>query len=121
MEMLKQAIKAVIEQGERSVIDGVCMYRHYNLKCAVGVLITNEHYSEGLEGSSLCFGNKIHKALNESLGYKVSNRELSYIRLIQRAHDDSDGSDFVSEFKERILSYINNELLPKELRELVIQ
>ena len=119
MDILKQSIKAVIKQGERSVTGGLCMYKNYNLKCAIGHLITNEHYSEAIEGRGLAFGNRVYTALTDSLGYEVSQVELAYLRRIQRAHDDSDGSDFVSEFKERIRNYINNELLPKELRELV--
>ena len=119
MDILKQSIEAVIKQGVRSVTDGLCMYKNYNLKCAVGVLITDEHYSEEIEGRGLAFGNKVYKALNASVGYELSEREITYLRHIQRAHDDSDGSDFVSEFKGRILSYINNEVLPEELRELV--
>ena len=119
---VKQSITAVIKQGVRSVnCDGYCRYRSGEVKCAIGHLITDEHYTEGLEGKGLFSGNKVHKALNASLGYELSHREVSYLRRIQSAHDDSDSSDFVSEFKERIRNYIDNGLLPKELRELVIQ
>ena len=127
MGMLKQSITAAIKQGVRSVnCDGYCRYRSGEVKCAIGHLITDEHYTEGLEGKGLFFGNKVHKALNASLGYELSEREVSCLRLIQNAHDhehfrDTDGFNFVSEFKERIRNYIDNELLPKELRELVIQ
>ena len=121
MEILKQSIEAVIKQGVRSVdCDGYCQYRSGEVKCAVGHLIHDQYYmGKGLEGTGLFFGNKVHKALNASLGYEVSDKEIGYLKRIQSAHDDSDSSDFVSEFKERILEDINNEFLPEELRELV--
>ena len=119
MNILKQSITAVIEQGERSAKDRLCLYRHYNLKCAVGHLIADEHYTKAFENKVLNFGNKVHIALNASVGYEVSEREIGYLKRILSAHDDSDGSDFVSDFKERILEDINNEVLPKKLREVV--
>ncbi len=119
MNILKQAIEAVIKQGEKSTSDKeICMYRQGELKCAVGHLITDEHYNRELENCSLHPGNKIHKALNKSLGYELSEQEIRHLKLIQDAHDKS-GSNFVQGFKSRILYHINYFELPAELRELV--
>jgi hypothetical protein len=119
MNILKQSIEATINQGERSVFLGFCQYRHGELKCSIGHLITDEHYSRELEDCSLELGNKIHDALNKSLGYEVDAKEVSQLKKIQGAHDGARGSDFLVDFKNRILINTARGYLPKELRELV--
>ncbi len=119
MNILKQAIEAVINQGEQSASNGICMYRQDELKCAVGHLITDENYNRELEACSLHLGNEIHDALNQSLGYEVSEQEIRQLQNIQVAHDRSEGSSFLEEFKSRIRHRINQGKLPEELRELV--
>jgi hypothetical protein len=118
MNILKQSIEAVIKQGKQSVRSESCRYRHGELKCAVGHLITDEHYTDDLEGESLHFDNEVHKALNKSLGYELSAKEIRYLKYIQQAHDYST-VDFVPLFKSRILNRIDIGSLPEELRELV--
>jgi hypothetical protein len=119
MDILKQSIEAVITQGEQSIKAGTCQYKYDGLKCAVGHLITDEHYSDSLEGASLSAGNKIHDALNKSLGYEVSRQEIGQLRYIQYAHDNSSNLYFVEEFKKNICAFIYNGRLPEELREIV--
>ena len=117
MNILKQSIEAVIKQGEQSNGGYRCRYRQGELKCAVGHLITDEHYNEDLEHISLELGNKVNDALNKSLGYELSKQEIGYLKYIQLAHDDStDISTFVKDFKRGILHRINQGMLPKELR-----
>ena len=120
MNILKQSIEAVIKQGEQSIKEDNCQYRQGELNCAVGHLITDEHYSDFLEGASLSPDNKIHYALNKSLGYELSDKEIVYLKYIQNAHDSStDKTNFVRDFKSEILQHINQGHLPEELRELV--
>jgi hypothetical protein len=40
----------LLTQGERSEEEGVCMYRYNGLMCAVGCVITDEHYNTDIEG-----------------------------------------------------------------------
>ncbi len=120
MNILKQSIEAVIKQGEQSINNnGTCQYRHGELKCAIGHLITDEHYNESLEASMVNIGNKIHKALNKSLGYKLSDKAIDQLEAVQEAHDNVTCNNFVEGFKSRILRHINSGTLPQELRELV--
>jgi hypothetical protein len=120
MNILKQSIEAVIKQGKQSVRSESCRYRHGELKCAVGHLITDEHYTGNLEGDSLAVGNKIHNALNKSLGYELSEQEIDQLKYIQIAHDSSTNkTSFVMNFKSGIRHHINQKQLPEELRELV--
>ena len=120
MNILKQSIEAVIKQGKQSIKEGTCQYRQGKLKCAVGHLITDEYYNEDLEDVSLNIDNKIHYALNKSLGYELSTTEIDYLRYIQKAHDSlTNKTSFVEQFKDNVLNRINERMLPEELRELV--
>ena len=119
MNILKQSIEAVIKQGEQSIRVNVCQYKYGELKCAVGHLITDEHYNCSLEGYALNTDNAVHNALNESLGYEVSKQEISQLQNIQEAHDSAKVSSFLEDFKSGIRQRINEMRLPEELRELV--
>ena len=120
MNILKQSIEAVIKQGKQSNGGYRCRYRQDELKCAVGHLITDEYYSDFLEGASLNIDNKIHYALNKSLGYELSDKEIVYLKYIQNAHDSlTNKTSFVEQFKDNVLNRINERMLPEELRELV--
>lgn len=53
--LFNKAVTAVIEQGEPSLnTDGYCVYRGpNNHKCAVGHLISDEHYNPEMENKIL--------------------------------------------------------------------
>ena len=55
-DMFDRVYRHLTTQLEKSLLvgdDGVCAYRSHNgLRCAVGCLIADEHYSEHLEGGS---------------------------------------------------------------------
>lgn len=73
-------------QKQPSVGDDGCAYRGYcGLKCAVGVLITDEWYNTGLEGHSPLEA-KVQLALEHS-GYPTTPAWLEFYTSIQDAHD----------------------------------
>lgn len=51
-KILKKAVKHLREQADFSMYNGECLYRdrYNNLSCAIGGLITDEHYSDEFEG-----------------------------------------------------------------------
>jgi hypothetical protein len=50
-EIYDFVVDALIAQGEQSMspLTGVCQYRTNGLKCAVGMLISDEDYNSGME------------------------------------------------------------------------
>jgi hypothetical protein len=96
-------MQSMIEQGRPSLnvgINGtlVCAYRGKNgTKCAAGLFIPDELYSENIEGTSL---------LGESV-YKLECFKGKSHRLLlsmQRAHDASseDPNNFIGQFRNRM-------------------
>ena len=61
----------LIRQGERSSdAEDSCKYRHGNLKCAVGCLIKDEHYSPDLEELTINSKN-VMEAVEKSIGREL--------------------------------------------------
>ena len=115
LDILTTAIVLTRKQGEKSESNYGCAYRGAgDLKCAVGCLIKDEHYYEGLETESADSGSII-EVLNASIGRKLSQIEIGYLVLIQEAHDDATKANFKQDFLERITNYINQGELPGEL------
>lgn len=76
----------LLAQGCKSLdMSDECCYRSPNgLKCAAGVLIKDEHYTEGLEGSNTQTP-EVTAALVKS---GVPKEALDLIRMLQAIHDD---------------------------------
>lgn len=92
-EIFDVAYKGLASQGfrqSRSSNIGGCAYRGENgLKCAVGHLIDDANYSEGLEGLAANDSSVLHAA-------RLSNYHADLLEDIQDAHD---GDDFLSSVK----------------------
>ena len=83
---------------------GVCAYRAPNgLKCAVGCLITDEAYSDGLEGKNVK-SDRVLPALIAS-GISTDSTPLHMLTRLQWIHDDT-----ASIHWERELSHLEAEL-----------
>lgn len=77
----KAVCSVVNEQGSTS-----CRYRGENGRmCAVGCLISNEHYTGYLEGMGVMSGPEVRDAVYKSLNYRPVGRaeEEKYERLFQ--------------------------------------
>lgn len=77
----------LLAQGRRAIRPGsknVCMYRAPNGdKCAVGVLIADEHYSEDLEGRPAYHNHDVNYALCKS----GVAEHLFFVSELQAIHD----------------------------------
>lgn len=87
-EIFDTVYKALLEQGESSVNNGVCAYRGPNgTKCAVGHLIPDDLYEPEFEGKNIL---GIHNSILESI-FQVDdiNPYLTFIFDLQQAHDNT--------------------------------
>lgn len=123
VDLVKKSISAVILQGEQSIDrDGDCMYRTCNnkgdtLKCAIGHLISDEHYTIDLENVS-AINEQIISAIEKSVGFPLSKDTAESLRYVQLSHDDAaEGPEFVKSFLE-LLWGRDNESINKALEEL---
>jgi len=90
-----------VEKHPRSVERGKCFYRHPSgdgRRCAAGLFIKDEQYSEELETLSTR-SPRVRRALNES-GVPASPQVCDLLQELQWAHDVSMG-EFVEEAKLR--------------------
>lgn len=88
-----KVVKHLRKQGEQSLDEIVgCVYRGANgLQCAVGCLIPDDKYREGMEGDSV-------SSLVEFTGW--SGKAMSVLEDLQNLHDQTDVSYWEGRFKE---------------------
>lgn len=80
-EIYNTVTEHLLAQGERSIEDGVCVYRNQDgLKCAAGVLIPDHLYDCELEGNSAEYLD-----VWKEIGY--SEDEVALIVDLQYIHD----------------------------------
>jgi len=105
----------LVKQGEPALSPGGnCMYRTQAedgtpLMCAVGCLITDEFYTEGMEGNGAADPN-VFSAVFKSLGVLYDNREHSRIvellNELQSVHDAWNGDlDYLAERMGKVTIY----------------
>lgn len=89
-EVFDTAATHLLTQKVRSGIKDSCRYRNGTLKCAVGVLIADEHYHEDLEenGSSSYI---VMQAVERS-GWPCTPEAENLYRALQGVHDGGDPS-----------------------------
>ena len=103
-EIFDKSVIGVIKQGKKSLDLNGCAYRGFNgNKCAIGHLITDDHYNKKLEG---CTAGEIlvDNALEASINTKLNDTLLSMLLDLQRAHDYSDFSEryFLNDFIAKV-------------------
>jgi hypothetical protein len=95
LEVFNKVEEHLLSQGERSVkyLD-VSVYRgEYGMSCAIGCLIKDEFYHEGLEGIGMWAGEKINERqimLEEALvnsGINLSCAMTRMLKDLQSLHD----------------------------------
>jgi hypothetical protein len=94
-KLFDNSVYPLIEQGKPSLLgeDGSCAYRGVDgAKCAIGMLITDEAYTNEIETSSVDRV-EVLQALYES-GYHIkfnsehNSFELNLLKKLQHAHDN---------------------------------
>lgn len=102
-ELFDFVVDKVVKQGKLCKKPGSkrCSYRYGDLKCAVGHVIADEHYNEGLEGYSISNSSVSH-AIKKSIG----KYDPCLLDSLQGCHDTSSRKHFLKEFTEsaRILA-----------------
>jgi hypothetical protein len=97
-------MKSMIEQGRPSMGRVGCRYRgEGGTKCAAGFFISDELYSEDIEGKNLS-----DEYITQLKCFEGKSRSL--LRAMQQAHDISseDPDNFMSQFRNRMRSVANN-------------
>lgn len=109
---LAAAAGKLAKQAELSIgLHNDCMYRKDtgdgHVACMVGLLITDDAYGSVIEGSSVEDG-EVRKALDESLGFDITEDEKDLLGILQHWHDyiagkvDGDKSKFNDMFLRRL-------------------
>lgn len=120
-EMLEKAITHVIKQGKAATSkEGQCRYRTAEgYMCAVGALINDEFYMDGIESHGIeetCTINVVEK----SIGRCLERAEVNFLGEIQESHDFSaDALNFVEVFSSRIYSSVGRGHLPDYCLEFI--
>lgn len=100
-EIFNRVALHLLTQREQCKEGSMCRYRGPNgTKCAVGCLITDEHYVGGLEGEAYTYGprdNSVRQAVRNSLGRELTDEENHMLLELQHLHDDDDAwrSEFI--------------------------
>lgn len=86
-EIFTKVSTHLLTQGVRATGPRGCSYRGDNgTKCAVGCLISDEHYTKGLEGGSVD-SLVVQEALANS-GIDLDSESRSLLSSLQRLHDN---------------------------------
>lgn len=109
-QVFDKAVIALKRQNKASRDDGgTCFYRHPDdptVRCAVGHLIADEHYSPDLEGKTVNH-NKVQAAL-EASGINCSRHMILLLDRVQVAHDTTPAFTryFFTAFSEKMRSVL---------------
>ena len=97
--VLEQTTKAIVAQGGPSMdseysaledSDPMCAYRGLGgRRCALGHLIPDDEYHEGIEGTTLEGDWQIKEIIERSLGIDLSVDDVDFLQQLQEAHDNT--------------------------------
>ena len=89
----------LLKQGKPALsAEGFCRYRtDGGLKCAVGVLISDDKYDGKMEGESI-YDRKVQKGLP----FPVTEEDVGFLRRLQSAHDIALKDSGIEAWKEQM-------------------
>lgn len=86
-EIYTTVINHLMNQGRPASLNGKCLYRAGELKCAVGCLIKDEHYKPEIEDLDLYETKLVYDTVVESIG-EEDVRQIELLAELQSFHDD---------------------------------
>ncbi len=103
--------QAIIKQGKPAMMNSaICAYRAPDgCKCAIGHLIPDDMYHSGLENKRAwtVVGPMIAPAVVIKLPGvtpdETLNERLTFFNLLQNAHDEADRTNFLHDFRNRMI------------------
>ena len=112
--LLEKSIRGVIAQGKASTAAvGRCAYRgEGGTKCAVGMIISDNHYHKSIEGRSIS-GEQVLWAVEKSNDIYLTEVDIDYLHHVQCVHDSS--SKTPKEFLERFKCGVRDGVFIKRL------
>ena len=112
--LFNRIAKHLLTQQECSYDAYTCLYRGPNgLKCAVGALIDDEHYSPDLENDSPLDA-EVRKALEDSLHARLTTDNVQLLLELQDIHDHADVENWSDQLAMKAEEY-KLEYKPMEL------
>ena len=95
LDSLVEAINNTLAQGGPSVNDeGQCRYRSEDGKrCVLGWMIPDTMYHSRVEGSQICFNDKLEMILADVFQGRLSHTEMEFLRKFQLVHDDASANN----------------------------
>lgn len=104
-QLFNLVVRHLLQQGARSERPvGLCAYRGDNgLSCAVGCLISDEHYSKDIEGRQV-FSTQVRQALAAS-GVTLDATTQRLLTDMQRLHDTIEARDWYGVLQKLGLRY----------------
>lgn len=97
-QLFKTVAEHLLNQQKQSKKGGSCMYRgRAGNKCAVGCLISDEAYTEDLEGLR-AKSELVVEALYTSLNYALTEIDIDLLEELQAIHDN----DLVEDWEVRL-------------------
>lgn len=119
LEVFNKVEEHLLSQGERSMkyLD-VCVYRGENgMSCAIGCLIKDEFYHEGLEGIGMWAGEKINERqimLEEALvnsGIDLNYAMTRMLKDLQSLHDTENPEVWEQTLQQLRVAYFGAEIV----------
>lgn len=92
-EVFDTVCEHMISQGKRCATPDMCLYRgtqrkNSKLKCAVGILIKNEHYTKDIEEKGVVT-KEVQEVLKKSLpDFRLNETNITFLKELQHIHDD---------------------------------
>lgn len=87
LKMFDDIAEHLLTQGRKCMEDGQCRYHDINgARCAIGYLISPEHYRPELEGKGGSY-QQVFWAVMESIGRKLTDYEKLMLVRLQDIHD----------------------------------
>lgn len=88
-QIVDSVVQHLLTQRRKSEDSERCRYRHGNLRCAVGCLISDENYIQGFEGHSVD-NRAVSMAIKASTGCEMKGAITEFLAMAQHIHDAHD-------------------------------